>query len=134
MTGFGLKCTQFFSFQKISTNTVARGVQNFGQNGPWRADCLSNSLNFYVNLAHTCDEEMLKISGRYLDSCLSNVQITEKLLLLLPPQWALWPLWGQKCPLWWQVAQQFFSYLDITQTRIKISGLLPDTLTQPEAP
>ena len=58
---------------------------------------------------------MLKISGRYLDSRLSNVQITEKLLLLLPPQWALWPLWGQKCPLWWQVAQQFFSYLDITR-------------------
>ena len=30
VTGIGLKTTQFFSFQKISTNTVARGVQNFG--------------------------------------------------------------------------------------------------------
>ena len=60
---------------------VARGVQSFCRNGPWRAGCLSNGLNFYVNLAHTCDEEMLKISGRYLDSCLSNGQITENLLL-----------------------------------------------------
>ena len=59
---------------------VARGVQNFGQNGPWRAGCLSNGLNFDVNLAHTCDEEMLKISGRYLDSSLSNGQITENLM------------------------------------------------------
>ena len=26
VTGIGLKTTQFFSFQKMSTNTVARGV------------------------------------------------------------------------------------------------------------
>ena len=66
----------------MSTNTVARGVQNFGRNGLWRAGCLSNGLNFHVNLAHTCDEEMLKISERYLHSCVSNGQITERLLLL----------------------------------------------------
>ena len=72
MIGIGLKTTQRFSFQKISTNMVARGVQNFGQNGPWRAGCLSNSLNFYVNLAHTENEEMLKISERYFDSSLNN--------------------------------------------------------------
>ena len=59
---------------------VATGIQNFGQNGQWRAGCLSNGPNFYVNLAHTCDKEMLKISGRYLDSSLSNGQITENLL------------------------------------------------------
>ena len=50
---------------------------------------MSNSLNFYVNLAHTCDEEMLKISGRYLDSSLSNGQITENLLLPMDPLWTL---------------------------------------------
>ena len=61
---------------------VARGVQSFGQNGPWRAGCLSNGLNFYVNLAHISDEQMLKISGRYLDYCLSNGQITKYLLPL----------------------------------------------------
>ena len=61
---------------------VARGVQSFGRNGPWRAGCLSNGQNFYVNLAETCDEEMLKISGRYLDSCLINDQIIENLLPL----------------------------------------------------
>ena len=82
VTGIGLKTTQFFSFKKISTNTVARGVQSFGRNGPQRTGCLSNGLNFYVNLAHPCDEQMLKISERYLDSCLINVQITKNLLPL----------------------------------------------------
>ena len=42
----------------------------------WQADWAS-----FVNLAQTCDERMLKISERYSDSCLSNGQITEKLLL-----------------------------------------------------
>ena len=42
MTGIGLKTTQFFSFQKISTNMVARGVPSFGQNGPRLAGWLSN--------------------------------------------------------------------------------------------
>ena len=27
----------FFSFLNISTNMVARGIQSFGQNGPWLA-------------------------------------------------------------------------------------------------
>ena len=76
------KNTPVFFFLKISTNMVSRGVQNFCQNWPWRAGCLSNGQNFYVNLAKTCDKEMLKISGRYLDSCLSNGQITENLLPL----------------------------------------------------
>ena len=28
---------QFFFFSNISTNMVARGIQSFGQNGPWLA-------------------------------------------------------------------------------------------------
>ena len=59
---------------------VARGIQSFGRNGPWRAGCASNGLNFKVNLAHACDEQILKISERYLDSCLNNQYITENLL------------------------------------------------------
>ena len=50
---------------------------------------MSNDQNFYVNLAKTCDEEMLKISERYLDSCLSNGKITENLLLPMDPLWTL---------------------------------------------
>ena len=34
LTHIGLEPHQFFSFQNISTNTLARGVQSFGQNGP----------------------------------------------------------------------------------------------------
>ena len=67
----GLKPTQFFSFQNISTNTVARDVQSFGRNGPWLAGWLSSNQNFCANLAQTCDEHMLKISKRYLDSYLN---------------------------------------------------------------
>ena len=69
--GNGLKPTQFFSFQNISTNTVARDVQSFGQNGPWLAGWLSSDQNFCANLEQTCDEHMLKISKRYLDSYLN---------------------------------------------------------------
>ena len=36
-TQLGLKPPQFFLFQKISTNTVARGIQILGRNGPWLA-------------------------------------------------------------------------------------------------
>ena len=34
VTHKGQESHQFFSFQNISTNTLARGVQSFGQNGP----------------------------------------------------------------------------------------------------
>ena len=37
VTHMGLKPHQIFSFENISTNTVARGIQSFGQNGPWLA-------------------------------------------------------------------------------------------------
>ena len=37
VTQMGLETPQFFSFQNISTNTVARGVQSLGQNWLWRA-------------------------------------------------------------------------------------------------
>ena len=69
--GNGLKPTQFFSFQNISTNTVTRDVQSFEQNGLWLAGWLSSDQNFCANLAQTCDEHMLKISKRYLDSYLN---------------------------------------------------------------
>ena len=36
-TQLGLKLPQFFSFQKILTNTVARSVQILGQYGPQQA-------------------------------------------------------------------------------------------------
>ena len=114
--------TKIFFKKKNSTNTVARAVQSFGRNEPWLAGWLRNNWKFFVSLAQTWDEEMLKISGRYLDSCLSNVQITEKLLLLLPPQWALWPLWGQKWPLWWQVPQKFFVNLIYDVHRLALSN------------
>ena len=42
----GLEPRQYFSFQNISTNTVARGVQSFGQNEPWLAGWLTNTQNF----------------------------------------------------------------------------------------
>ena len=81
VTGNGLKPTQFFSFQNISTNKVPRGVQSLGRNWLWLAGWLGNCKNFFVNLAQICDKQMLKISERYLDFSLSNGQITEKLLL-----------------------------------------------------
>ena len=76
----GLETPQFFSFQNISTNTVARGVQNLGQNRLWWAGRLSKGQNFCVNLAQTLDEQMLKVSRRYLYSYLIYCQITEILL------------------------------------------------------
>ena len=113
--GNGLKPTQFFSFQNISTNTVAREVQSFGQNGPWLAGWLSNGQNFFVNLAQTWDEEMLKISGRYLDSCLSNGQITENLLLPMDPLWTLWPKVSKGGPLATTIFHLIGHYSEMSQ-------------------
>ena len=50
---------------------------------------LSKGQNLSVNLAKACDEQMLKISKRYLDSFLSNGQLSEKLLLPMDPLWTL---------------------------------------------
>ena len=36
-TGIGLEPNQNFFQKKIPTNMVARAVQSFDQNGPWRA-------------------------------------------------------------------------------------------------
>ena len=69
-THIGPEPHQLFSFWDISTNTVARDIQSFGWNGPWQAGCLSFGQNFFVKFAETCDEQMLKISRRYLDFCL----------------------------------------------------------------
>ena len=70
VTQIGLEPHQIFSFWNISTNTVARGVQSFGRNGPWWAGRWKNGQNFWLKFAQTCDEQMLKFSRRYLDSCL----------------------------------------------------------------
>ena len=37
VTPIGSEPHHFFPFQNISTNIVARGIQSFGQNGPWLA-------------------------------------------------------------------------------------------------
>ena len=71
VTHIGLKPHQFFSFWNILTNTVARTVQSFGWNGPWLAGWLSYGQNLLVQFAQTNDEQMLIISRRSLDSCLS---------------------------------------------------------------
>ena len=69
--GNGLKPTQFFSFQNILTNTVARDVQSFGQNGPWLAGWLSNGLIFFCQfgtiLWWTNAEKFKKISWSVFD-------------------------------------------------------------------
>ena len=71
VTHIGLKPHQFFSFWNILTNTVARAIQSFGWNGPWLAGWLSYGQNLLVQFAQTNDEQMLIISRRSLDSCLS---------------------------------------------------------------
>ena len=50
VTHIDLEPHQIFSFQNISTNTVAKGVQSFGPTGLWLAGCLSNGQNFLLNL------------------------------------------------------------------------------------
>ena len=69
-TQMGPEPHQLFSFWDIYTNAVARDIQSFGRNGPWQPGCLSFGQNFFVKFAGTCDEQMLKISRRYLDFCL----------------------------------------------------------------
>ena len=64
VTPMGPEPHQFFSFSNISTNMVARGIQSFGRNGPWLAGWLSKGKNFFVNLAQTLDEHLLKISAQ----------------------------------------------------------------------
>ena len=49
-TPMGPEPQHFSSFWNILTNMVARGIQNFGQNGPWLAGWLSNGQNFLSNL------------------------------------------------------------------------------------
>ena len=85
VTHIGLEPHQIFSFWNISTNMVARGVQSFGRNGPWWAGYLKYGQNFLVNFAQTCDEQMLKISRRYLDSCQSYSWISKNLLQPMAP-------------------------------------------------
>ena len=76
-TVIGLEPHQIFFRKKIPTITVARAVQNLGRNGPLWAGRLSNGKNFFIKLAQTCDEQMVKISERYLKLLLSNSKLTK---------------------------------------------------------
>ena len=62
--------------------TVTRALQNLGRNGPLRAGRLSNGKYFFIKLAQTCDEQMVKISERYLKPLLSNSKLTKFYRLL----------------------------------------------------
>ena len=84
----------------MSTNTVARAVLSFGQYWLWLAAWLSNDKNFFVTLALTCDEQMLKISRRYLDSYLSNGWLTEKLLQQMAQDWSLFAILPKSDQSW----------------------------------
>ena len=53
VTHIGLEPHQFFSFKNISTNTVARDVQSFGQNALWLADCLNYDQNFLKDIENS---------------------------------------------------------------------------------
>ena len=53
VTPIGPEPHQFFSFSNISTNMVARGIQSFGQNGPWLAGLLINGQIFFLKFAQT---------------------------------------------------------------------------------
>ena len=50
----------------MSTNTAARGIQNFGIIEGAAGIPTEQSKNFAVKLAQTYDKHMLKISERYL--------------------------------------------------------------------
>ena len=76
-TDIGLKTHQNFFRKKILTIMVTRAVQNLGWNGPLRAGQLSNSKKLFSKLAQTCDEQMVKISERYLKPLLSNSKLTK---------------------------------------------------------
>ena len=95
-------------FLNISTNTVTRGIQSFGRNGPWRAGGLKCGQVFFVKFAQTCNEQMLKISRRYLDLYLSYGEMTKDLLTLYGHQ-------VTKCPLRVNWLQQIFSLLALAQ-------------------
>ena len=80
------------------------------------ASWLSYSQFFFVKFAQTNDEQMLKISRRYLDSCLMN--IFERLRFC----WDQWTPVGQYYQKWATGVyslQQIFSHLAITQIGIK---------------
>ena len=76
-TGIGLEPHQNFFRKKIPINTVTRVVQSFGRNGPLLAGWLSDGKKFFLNLAQTHDEQMLKISRRLLDLYLIYYWLTD---------------------------------------------------------
>ena len=61
---------------------------------------LSNGKKFFVNLAVTYHEQMLKISRRYLDSYLSNAWLTEKFLQQMAQDWSLFAMLPKSDQSW----------------------------------
>ena len=105
---------QFFSFWNISTNMVARGIQSFGQNGPWLAGWLSNCQNFFSNLR---THEMNKC-WKFQADILIHVWFRAKRLKICCNQWTPEVQIRPWCTLGVHWLQQISSYLAITQTRI----------------
>ena len=84
MTGNGLKPPQFFHFkisQKLRSLEAIKVLAEMGCS--WPADKAMAKF-FFVNLAQTCDEQTLKISGRYLDVYKNESKITDFFVLVLP--------------------------------------------------
>ena len=63
--------------QQIQSLETSKVLAEMGRS--WQAE-MSKDQNFLVKLGQTHDKQMLKVSLRYLDSCLSYWQMTEILL------------------------------------------------------
>ena len=100
---------------------VARAVQNLGQNGPLQAGQLSKAKSFFLKLAQTCDEQMVKISERYLKPLLSNSKSTKFCCWPLPTKWAFCTFGCLKWPFGWQRSTTKFGWFWITQKWFEIS-------------
>ena len=66
VTHLGLELHQFFSFQNISTNVVARAVQSYGRNGSWLASRLSQGQHFFCQICTHIMNNYWKFQGDYL--------------------------------------------------------------------
>ena len=78
VTQIGPKTTHKIFFENISKNTGATVVQNFGILDGAAHLQIEIWPKFFVNLAQSFDEHLLKNSMRYLKRFLNNHQFTEK--------------------------------------------------------
>ena len=79
LTQICLKPHQIFFQFSFSTNTVNRGVQSLCILEGATLPLIEQWLKLLINLAQTCDEQILKISSWYLDPFQSYGQMSEKL-------------------------------------------------------